>query len=53
MKKVINHPMLGGDKVDLRKPLPVPKKVEGQKSGRELLDEVGKVYNKDNGKKRS
>ena len=53
MKKVINHPLLGGDKVDLRKPLPVPKQVKGEKSGKELLAEVGKVYNKTNGKKRS
>lgn len=51
MKKTINHPLLGGNKVDLRKPLPTLKKVEGEKSGRELLNEVGKVYNKNNGKK--
>jgi len=50
MKKIINHPALGGDKVDLRKPLPVRKINKDEKSGRELLAEVGKVYNKSNGK---
>lgn len=42
--------MLGGDRVDLRKPLPVPVVKKNEKSGRELLAEVGKVYNKSNGK---
>lgn len=49
-KKTINHPNLGGDVVDLKKPLPVAKKVSNEKSGRELLNEVGKVYTKSNGK---
>lgn len=49
-KKTLNHPSLGGDVVDLRKPLPVAKQVKGKKSGKDLLAEVGKVYNKTNGK---
>jgi len=44
MKKIINHPALGGDKVDLRKPLPIAKPVQKKKelSGLELLNKACK-----------
>ena len=41
-KKTINHPLLGGDKVDLRKPLPVPVAKKKEVTGIDLLNKACK-----------